>query len=44
VWDGISYFDLQDIVSANSLVVHLVVGIIGIASALVFDKGKAIDL
>jgi predicted nuclease with RNAse H fold len=34
------YLDLQNIIAAKALVVHLVVGVIGIATALVFDKGK----
>lgn len=32
--------DLQEVVAANSLVMHLVVRIIGIATALVLDKGE----
>ena len=34
------YLDLQNIIASEALVVHLVVGVIGIAAALVFDKGK----
>lgn len=37
-----SYLNLQQVVSPNSLVVHLMIGIIGIATAFVFDKGKAV--
>jgi small-conductance mechanosensitive channel len=35
-----SPLDLQEIITPNALVVHLVVGIIGITAALVLDKGK----
>jgi hypothetical protein len=37
----LTYLDLQDIISTDPLVVHLVIGIIGIATALVLDEGKA---
>ena len=40
----VAHLDLQEIITANALVVHLVVGIIGIASALIFDEGKAEDI
>lgn len=36
-----SYLDLQQVITTDTLVMHLVVGIIGIASVLVFDKSKA---
>lgn len=36
--------DLQHIVASNTLVVHLVVGIVGISSVFVFDEGKAATL
>lgn len=34
------YLDLQQIIMANSLVVHLVIRIIRITAAFVFDKCK----
>lgn len=36
-----AYLDLQQVVASYALVVHLVVGIIGIATALVLDEGEA---
>lgn len=36
----IIYLNLQEVVATDALVVHLVIGIIGIASVLVFDKSK----
>jgi hypothetical protein len=39
---GVTYFDLQDIVPTDSLVVHLVIGIICISTAFVLDKGETI--
>lgn len=33
--------DLQDVVTANALVVHLMVSIIGIATILILDKCEA---
>jgi len=39
-WRSSSPLDLNHIVSTDALVMHLVVGIIGIAAALVLDKGK----
>lgn len=36
-----TYLDLQQIIAANSLVVHLVVGVISVPAALVLDKGEA---
>lgn len=35
------YLNLQQIIAADTLVVHLMVGIISIAATLVFNKGKA---
>lgn len=35
-----SYLDLQDVVAADTLVVHFVVGVIGIATVLILNKGK----
>jgi hypothetical protein len=37
-----SHLNLQQIVTANALVVHLVVGVVGVATALVFDKREAV--
>jgi hypothetical protein len=39
----ISYLDLQDLITVtpNTLVVHIVVGVIGIAATLVLDEGEA---
>jgi hypothetical protein len=39
-----AYLDLQQVIAANALVVHLVVGIISIAAALVFDESKPAGL
>lgn len=36
-----AYLDLQEIVAAHALVVHVMVGLVGIAAILVLDKGKA---
>lgn len=38
---GLSYLNLQKIIPANILVVHLMVGIVCITTALIFNKGKA---
>lgn len=38
-WEA-AYLDLQKIVSANALVVHLVVGIVCIAATLILNKGE----
>jgi hypothetical protein len=35
-----TYLDFQHVVSPNPLVVHLMVGIIGIATVFVLDKGE----
>lgn len=35
-----TYLDLQEIITSDTLVMHLVVGIIGIATALVFNKSE----
>jgi len=37
----LAYLNFQNVVSANTLVMHLVVGIIGIASGFVLNEGKA---
>jgi hypothetical protein len=37
----LSYLDLQEVVAANTLVVHLMVSIVSIAAALVLNEGKA---
>jgi len=43
--DGMSsYFDLQGLIAAEVDVVHLMVGIICISTAFVFDKGEAIGI
>lgn len=39
VWD--TDLDLQNIVTSNALVMHLVVGIVGITTIFVLNKGKA---
>jgi hypothetical protein len=36
-----SYLDLQQIIPSNSLVVHFMVGIICITTALILDESKA---
>jgi hypothetical protein len=36
-----AYLDLQEIITANALVVHLVVSIVSITARLIFDKGEA---
>lgn len=36
-----AYLDLQEIVAAHALVVHVMVGLVGIPAILVLDKGKA---
>jgi hypothetical protein len=38
-WEG-AHLDLQFLVTADAAVVHLMVGVIGIAAALVLDKGE----
>lgn len=38
---SLSYLDLEQVISANTLVVHLVVSIICIAATLVFNERKA---
>lgn len=35
-----TYLDLQEIITPNALIVHLVVGIVGITAALILDKGE----
>jgi len=42
--DARAYFDLQQIVTANALVVHLVIRIVGITARLVLHEGKAAGL
>lgn len=39
-----AYLDLQDIVTTDALVVHVIVGIIGITTILVLDKRKPVKL
>lgn len=36
-----SYLDLQEIIAADALVVHLMVSVVSIATALVLDKCEA---
>lgn len=36
-----SYLNLQEVIATDALIVHLVVGIVGITTALVLDKGEA---
>lgn len=38
---GGTYLDLQQVVAADALVVHLVVRVVGIATTLVLDEGEA---
>lgn len=40
---GCLYLDFQDIVSANALVVHFMIGIIGIATIFILNKGEPIS-
>ena len=37
-----THLDLQQVVTANALVVHLIVSIVGITTALVLNEGEAI--
>ena len=37
-----TYFDLEGLVATYTLVMHFVVGIIGVATTLVFHEGKAV--
>jgi hypothetical protein len=41
VTEGRTYLNLQQVVSADALVVHLVISVIGIAATLVLDERKA---
>lgn len=41
VWSSVSYLNLQDVIATETLVMHIVVRVIGIATVLVFDKGEA---
>lgn len=36
-----SYLDLQDVVAADALVVHLMVSIVSVATVLILDEGKS---
>lgn len=36
-----TYLDLQFFATANAVVVHVVVGIVGVTATFVLDKGKA---
>ena len=38
--DDVSYLDLQQVVSANTLVVHLMIRIVCIAATLILNKGE----
>lgn len=35
-----TYFNLQQVISTNTLVVHFMVGIIGIATGLILNEGE----
>lgn len=35
-----TYFNLQQVIAANTLVVHFMVGIIGITTGLILNEGK----
>ena len=37
-----THLDLEQVVTANALVVHLIVSIVGITTALVLNEGEAI--
>jgi hypothetical protein len=37
----LEYLNLQKIITANALVVHLMIGIISITATLIFNKGEA---
>jgi hypothetical protein len=39
---GSSHLDLQQIIATNALVMHLMVRVIGIATAFILNKGEAI--
>jgi hypothetical protein len=39
-----THLDLQQVVAADALVVHLVVRVVGIATALVLDEGEPVPL
>lgn len=43
VGGGVAHLDLKDLVAvaSDALVVHVVVGVVGVAAALVFHEGKA---
>lgn len=36
-----TYLDLQQVVATNALVVHLMVGVVSVAAALVLNEGEA---
>lgn len=36
-----AHLNLQHIVSTDAFVVHFMIGVVGVSSGLVFDKGKA---
>lgn len=40
---SLSYLDLEQVISTNTLVVHLVVSIICVAATLVLNEGKALS-
>jgi hypothetical protein len=39
-----TYLDLQQVITANALVVHLVIRIISVTARLIFDEGEAAGL
>jgi hypothetical protein len=41
---GSSHLDLQEVIATNALVVHLMVRVVCVATALVLDKGEAVRL
>jgi hypothetical protein len=38
------YLNLQEVIATNALVVHLMVSIVSITAALVFNKGEAVEV
>lgn len=41
---GQAYLNLQQVIAANALVVHLVVGVVSIATALILDESEPAGL
>ena len=42
--EGVWYLDLQDIITTDALVMHLMVGIVSISAGFVFNKSEAAKL